>query len=36
MDMVICPYNATHHVLREKEQEHMSECPDRRIVELQR
>ena len=36
MDMVICPYNATHHVPREKEESHIVDCPDRRIVELQR
>ncbi len=36
MDMVICPYNASHHVPREMEEEHIRECPDRRVVELQK
>lgn len=36
MSMVICPYNATHHVNIRDEQAHMRQCPDRRIVEIQR
>lgn len=36
MDMVICPYNATHHIHRVEEGEHILKCPDRIIMELER
>ena len=32
--LAICPYNATHHVPREEDQYHISNCPDLKIVEL--
>jgi hypothetical protein len=34
--MAICPYNASHHVPKEEEQQHLSDCPDRRIIEMQK
>ena len=36
LSLVVCPYNATHHVNPADEQEHLMSCPDRRIVEIQR
>jgi len=34
--MVVCPYNATHHVRTDQEAEHLRDCPDKRVVEIQR
>ncbi len=36
MPMVICPYNASHHVPVSEEAVHIASCKDRRIVELQK
>ncbi len=36
MDLVVCPYNATHHVQREDEERHIHECEDRRIIDVQK
>lgn len=36
MDMAICPYNATHHIPRKQELQHLQECPDRDPIDLQK
>ena len=33
--LVICPFNATHHMSKHEERNHMLNCPDRRIVDIQ-
>jgi len=35
-NLVICPFNATHHMAKNEERNHMINCPDRRIVDIQR
>jgi hypothetical protein len=35
-DVVICSYNATHHIIKTEEHNHNRDCPDRAIVEIQR
>ena len=34
--MVVCPFNASHHVLRQHEREHLLECKDKRMLEIQK
>ena len=36
VSMKICPYNGTHHLPASDIRSHLQECPDRRIVEIQR
>ena len=35
-DMAICPFNASHHVPREQERDHLLECRDKRMIEIQK
>ena len=35
-DHVICPFNASHHVTRQEQEFHLTSCPDRKMVEVER
>ena len=35
-DHVICPFNASHHVPRQEQEFHLTSCPDRKMVEVER